>query len=535
MAPVSPEGTKFENPSELLQGWVQRLREKEPIDTLRDNPIMEADDRELSQIEDSLGKLKQSYEEKGPAATLDPDVDRTRRELGESFSRRQQYLEDLSGGAVKPFSRRLSEFANRSGADIKNLNVQDFGGLLHETISHDLPYQQGFAPDYSNKQIRGYTIPSSSISPLNERLASSLDASRHYGTTANLKDAFLNPREDRLENFYRAQGEYAAAMSDVNRPSYTSKELESGKGFSENLKRFQDESIRSNPFFEIRNRLLRGEGTASDARAQLDLDEASKLFDWKFTRPLTERWENLGKVQAPSSISKDFLPSWSNAKSLLYGYPGEEGLRLAGTDPRITGFTRMLNLGQNLNQYATNQDITAFGGGNKMLFGVDPAGAALSTATKLVKTNPKGAATGVALSALNPDVAKAVEKDDYATAGSIVARDTALGALTEQGIKAAAPVIQSKAPAVAAALTPALRLVNPAVTGTALFAEGREGSLTDVITKKAAAKPISWLPAAGRVDPSTHAGARASRYLANEGQYIWNQLTRGRIPYFNYK
>ena len=534
MAPVSPEGTKFDNPSDFVKGWVQRLRDQEPLDTLRDNPIMGADKRELSQIEDSLGKLKEQYEQQGPAASLDPGVNKTREELGDAFLRRQNYLQDLSGGAVKPLSERLKEFANRSGADIKNLNVQDFGGLLHETISHDLPYQTGFAPDYTDKQIRGYKIPSSSISPLNEAVASELDASRHYKTKVNARNAFIDPRNERLENFYRSQGQYAASMSDVNRPSYTNQELETNPKFSENLRTFQDESVRSNPFYEIRNRLLRGEGTADDARVQLDLEEANKLFDWKFTQPLNKRWENLSEVQAPSSISRDFLPSWVNDKSLLYGYAGKEGLQDRGIDPKVTGFNRTLNLGQNLNQYVNKADISRFGGGNQMLFGIDPLTAPAGVALRALKNNPRGAATGLAVSALNPEVAKAVEKDDYKTAGTTVARDVALGTATEAGLKAIAPAVTSRLPAVTAALTPVVRFANPGLTGAALIGEGRTGSLTDVLTKKAANNPVSWLPSV-KPNPKTDLGARASRAISNEKDYIWNTLSRGRIPYFNYK
>jgi hypothetical protein len=135
------------------------------------------------------------------------------------------------------------------------------------------------------------------------------------------------------------------------------------------------------------------------------------------------------------------------------------------------------------------------------------------------------------MSALDPTVAKAVEKDDYGTAAKTIAKDVALGALTEGAIKAAAPVVQRVAPQAAAGLAPALRLAGPVGTGVALFSQGTPGSLTDVITNKAAKHPIPFTPRV-KPDPATDVGARASRWLANEGTYFLNRLRQGRLPYF---
>jgi hypothetical protein len=35
-----------------------------------------------------------------------------------------------------------------------------------------------------------------------------------------------------------------------------------------------------------------------------------------------------------------------------------------------------------------------------------------------------------------------------------------------------------------------------------------------------------------QADPATDVGARASRWLSNQGRYIMNQLGAGRLPYF---
>jgi hypothetical protein len=163
----------------------------------------------------------------------------------------------------------------------------------------------------------------------------------------------------------------------------------------------------------------------------------------------------------------------------------------------------------------------------RQIYGVDPLGSAVVGAKDLLKNNMGGASTGLALSALNPDVAKQVEENNYRQAATTVAKDVSLGALTEAGIKKTIPLAGKYAPAIS---NVASRVVAPIATGATLFAEGRPGSLTDVITRKAAQKPIPWLPSI-KPDPKTDLGARASRAIGNEGKYIWQQLLGGRIPY----
>lgn len=55
-------------------------------------------------------------------------------------------------------------------------------------------------------------------------------------------------------------------------------------------------------------------------------------------------------------------------------------------------------------------------------------------------------------------------------------------------------------------------------------------SLTDVVTQKAAANPISFLPSV-QANPKTDIGARSSRAIMNESKYILNNLLKGSIPY----
>ena len=130
-----------------------------------------------------------------------------------------------------------------------------------------------------------------------------------------------------------------------------------------------------------------------------------------------------------------------------------------------------------------------------------------------------GAVVGAASSLLNPEVAKAVEKDRYGDAASAVARDVATGAITEAGIRAAAPVAKKFVPGLVRAAAPVARFAGPVGVGAALFSQGQTGSLLDVLARKAA----NVAPA----DPKTDLGRRAG----NEFFYMLNQFRQGKTPY----
>lgn len=159
----------------------------------------------------------------------------------------------------------------------------------------------------------------------------------------------------------------------------------------------------------------------------------------------------------------------------------------------------------------------------RQLYGIDPLGASISGARDLVRKNAAGALTGAAFSALNPDVARSIEQNQYGSAASNFAKDVAGGAITEAAIKKIAPAVGARAPLFNAVVkSPAARAVAPIAAGFALFNQGRSGSLTDVITKKAANVIPGLKP-----NPKTDVG----RMAGNELMYMFNQLRQGRIPY----
>lgn len=166
----------------------------------------------------------------------------------------------------------------------------------------------------------------------------------------------------------------------------------------------------------------------------------------------------------------------------------------------------------------------------QQIYGIDPFSAAIEGGKNLIKQNPTGSLLGTSVSLMNPEVAKAVEQNRYGKAAGAFAKDVVTGALTETGIKSAVPIAGKFAPALIRAAAPVARLAGPVATGTALFGQGQTGSLTDVLARKAAANPVSWMPSV-KANPKTDIGARAGKAIGNEARYMWQQILRGKIPY----
>jgi len=524
--------TYYENPVQFSRDWADRLRKAKPLDDLSDNPIMGADNRYIQDIGKTFQEAQRQFS--SPDFGFRPSDDVTER-LSNLFFDRQSYLKSLGGDEVKSFGERLKDFEQRTGASFSNLSGQDFGGVRHETISHLLPYDKGFSADYSDKLIRGQRIGSSPISPLNERLATWNDIQLDLPSKLFTFNRLFGG--DELNPLYDAQGEYAAGLSDIGR-KYTKSELNNLTPDQRNrLRLFESTSNNTNPFLfpseKHPNRMRPFMPSSSlitqvEAQTALNLNEAQRLYEMKFTEPLRRRFNNLGLVQAPSEISRNFhIPlgrGLTDAESLLYGSGGKEFREFRGLSVDETPYTRLQNLSKNLEKLGRGR-LSGRSGAENLLFATDPVTASLEGARRLVGKNPRGAVAGAAASLLNPEVAQALSRDDYNSAGKTVARDIAVGAVTEAGLKQAA----ARLPAAAAVLnSSAARLLGPVATGVALLSQGQKGSLTDVITRKAAENPIPFTPRA-KPDPKTDVG----RMAGNELQYMFGQLTRGRLPYFN--
>ena len=351
----------FNRPIQFVNEYIERLRDADPLDDLSGNPIMQADDRYVKEIQSSLENLKSEYD-KTPAAALNTDK---RQELADLFLERQKYLKDLGGEEVQTFSDRLNNWEKETGLSFDKLNIPDFGGLQHETVSHHLPYLKGFSPDIEEKNIEQFKLKASPASPLNEVFAGGIDSAVRFGEGLDLKSIFGD--KESLDKFYKSQGAYAAEMA----------------GKEGQLNEFERASMASNPFNETnivnpRGAIAYDNLSDIDAELALRLNTANKFLDQKFVQPLIRRYENLGAVQAPFEISRDFLPSYSSefSPSLLPGYGGEAFRGDRGLSVEETNYNRLLNLAQNLKQYSNLK----YGGAGDLLFSLDPASAAVEGA-----------------------------------------------------------------------------------------------------------------------------------------------------------
>ena len=351
----------FNRPIQFVNEYIERLRDADPLDDLSGNPIMQADDRYVKEIQSSLENLKSEYD-KTPAAALNTDK---RQELADLFLERQKYLKDLGGEEVQTFSDRLNNWEKETGLSFDKLNIPDFGGLQHETVSHHLPYLKGFSPDIEEKNIEQFKLKASPASPLNEVFAGGIDSAVRFGKGLDLKSIFGD--KESLDKFYKSQGAYAAEMA----------------GKEGQLNEFERASMASNPFNETnivnpRGAIAYDNLSDIDAELALRLNTANKFLDQKFVQPLIRRYENLGAVQAPFEISRDFLPSYSSefSPSLLPGYGGEAFRGDRGLSVEETNYNRLLNLAQNLKQYSNLK----YGGAGDLLFSLDPASAAVEGA-----------------------------------------------------------------------------------------------------------------------------------------------------------
>jgi len=431
-----------------------------------------------------------------------------REDLDLLFRDRQDYLQSLDPTELKYFGDRLQGWSKESGLSIEGLNNQDFGGLQHEITSHYFLWQKGFSLDIQPKIIEGYRVAPSPATPLNELLATQVDQALISGKPINLRDAiFSRYGQQKLSDFYNNLGEYAAARSKQDTSDFIPGELENlrGKELVQRYNRFNQAARSSNPFAvrETPDAPLEAPYRLPPHLADvgLQLDEASKLLNWKYMDPLRKRYENLGKAQAPFEISRDFIPSWfSNKESLLPGLGGREIRELRGLPTEETNYNRMLNLGQNLSQYLSNVSgrTSRYGGGANMLFGVDPIGATIAGASEAlghVKRNPS-LLPGVADLIPSPEAVRAGFQQGPDEMGKQMAKDFAAG-LPASAVAApilANPVVAPFAPGIGAGLVgvagaQALNEVVRQQTGEGIVPKIRQAIGTKPRTGVASPKP----------------------------------------------
>lgn len=464
--------------SKLLSDWEQRLKNYQGFGPSFGQ--MRTDTPEYSRLNKAAAGLENVTE------SSDPGLLKSRaQEFRDAFIANKEALQQRStswGTPPRPVGELLGEFykaapeARQSTSFLPDL-------FRHDIYSHLYPYKEGIAPDY--RSFKGFSkdFPATPITPLNEGLAVATDVGMERGNRILTQP---DPRN------------FAASL----------------QGFVHNVSQ-ADVPAGKPEGFDIWNKLF---GTGHTEQDLSRIKNIGPMFQEKYVGPATQRYINLTNLQIPESI-----PSYAEEKRgpVIASYQKQQGLKnlLDRTNYALEDIAKQR--GQPIPPDFFEKDFLS----KNLLYAQDPVSAAARGAKEMIRRNRTGAALGLSGALLNPEVAKAVEKDDYRTAGTTVARDVALGAATEAGLRAVAPTVASRLPVVAAALAPVARFANPALTGAALIAEGRRGSLTDVITRKAGEHPISWLPSA-KPNPRTDLGARAGRAFEALAKTGNNELQR---------
>lgn len=417
------------------------------------------------------------------------------RYLNDYVPRVQQLARDAN---LPNISEELNEFFLKTGLpDGRNDGFKfDLDEAQHEITSHLRPYKAGFMPDYRtlDPQLGGLTVRPNPVTPFNERFAGNIDGfikDKNKGNIAvrgftgdGVKNYLL--QSDGFENMLASDLLNKADLSNLN-------STEAIKG----IDNFVSENYGPWPA----ERVGLQEINVSDSVSNEIADQLNK----KYLPQARYNYQSMGELMYPTGT---FSTPHNRRQGFQHALSGSKvpELRAFGDQISNPGIGYMSS---------------------------DPFSATLSGAKKLIKENPTGTTLGVATSLLDPGLPQAIQEDDYLKAGEVVGRDILGGAFIEQATKKSLPLAGRYLPQ----LTPVLQggasilsKASPFLTGAALFTQGAPGSLTDVVTQKAGANPISFLPSA-QANPETDIGSRSGKAIMNEGKYLFNSLLKGQLPY----
>lgn len=245
-------------------------------------------------------------------------------------------------------------------------------------------------------------------------------------------------------------------------------------------------------------------------------------------QPFVEEGYSLPNLRGAAYQSVGFGPT--DETGTQYTYIDQRGnavpLQMRPAEPGLSGKVRINPEGTVVVKQGRLPKTT------KAYYSLDPT----TPVVEAIRQNPRGAIAGAALSLLNDEVARAIEKDDVASAAKAFGVDVGTGVLSEAAIKGAGNILTRVAPQVAATVNPAVAgaasIALPAVIGAGLIGQGRDNSALNVLTRKAADVNAKVLPFT-RTDPQTDIGRRLGQQIVNEGRYIFNRLRRNQIPYLS--
>lgn len=536
-----------------LREWAERLKKFEGVpDMYRDIPSYP---QALTDEYRAVNAPKASDEAR--SAFLDKHLDyldSVRRQIqlkDPGYLKLQQLIaensDDYPGGqfsvGLDP-SRELQLFSNR----IKNTADAFSQGLqspAHELYGHYRPALLGIQPSIDPVTVS--TLPGvykpSIISPTNESLAHFMNDAiiRNLGVTPEVikADPDLSAIRDTLRNerfphfSTSSPGRDRTGLRDVG-------QLDDIRSAISDLTQQPLDKSPYTPYRAARQvlRQLRDSAPGQEPRRLQDIVDAlrkSNYLSQSAFRSGEDIPASFREVISSNLLSKYVDPSLRNfVQGLRISTPGFDKItnHALSVDRAPQGYIEGNNLASmRLTDLVALDPSKNYSELGMMIFGKDPLTSGAKGAVEAIRRNPTGVAGGAAMTLLNDEVAKAIAKDDYQTAATEIAKDVALGAATQTGLReVAAPLAQRIAPAAAARVAPyvtgAARVGIPAAVGTGLFMQGRTGSALDTLTNKAA----TVVPGL-RANPKTDVGRRTGKAISNEARYMLNSILQNKVPY----
>jgi hypothetical protein len=290
--------------SELVRDWRERLEAVKPYSpTVSQEGIPSRERERVAELYQSI----YSDPEKRANAFYDPKSSPEARQFYDAYTKYQDLLKnELRNRGAVPIRERFRAFEEGTGLEdyspIETLNTPGaFQAAEHESYSHQIPYEEGFALDYrpfeAGRDVEGNRIivPANTVTPLNENLAGVVDAlwdrlrrdKSKLPSYSSFRQALERNNVALLEDDIRNNRSGRGAL---NPASQTLLETRLGLAYPEKVK---DPQVQ-NP------------------RLEADIAKAGELFTNKYIRPAFNQMQGLIQTQFPG-IPKE-------AGEFLYSY-----------------------------------------------------------------------------------------------------------------------------------------------------------------------------------------------------------------------
>jgi hypothetical protein len=309
--------------SDLARDWRKRLEDVEPFEA--GIPAEGLDIEGASEVAQKIEDLQNSqYKNFGPAFNA----------LAEAYlPYRDRVASELASRGFPNVQEGLQDFEAKTGLEniVGEVGPVSYDDALHELVSHQRPYDLGMAVDYRDfyagvdPEGKPVVVRSNTVTPMNEDLASIIDADRNRVIRGKppiaggmpVKAAFLGGNVDLLSRDLNKQ----SRLDDASRRLLGARlQLQYPHG----------------------TRILTEEIGPSDTQTLQELDKAAEFLNKKYLEPMGQRHKGLVATQFP------------------------------GVSTKITG---LLDVDQFLNkiELATGERFDT----SKLFYGIDPVSAAV--------------------------------------------------------------------------------------------------------------------------------------------------------------